>query len=69
MAWRRLDGRVTDFNWSNRAKSFVIDLAPLKRNNRDVDREKIIFFRNFFFAAFIIGLIFVLFYFAATLVF
>jgi hypothetical protein len=28
-----------------------------------MEREKIIFFRNFFFAAFIIGLIFALFYF------
>ena len=31
-----------------------------------MEREKIIFFRNFFFAAFIIGLVFALFYFAAT---
>ena len=31
-----------------------------------MDREKIIFFRNFFFSAFIIGLVFALFYFAAT---
>jgi hypothetical protein len=34
-----------------------------------MDRDKIIFFRNFFFAAFIIGLIFALFYFGATLLF
>jgi hypothetical protein len=32
-----------------------------------MDRDKIIFFRNFFFAAFIIGLLFALFYFAATM--
>jgi len=31
-----------------------------------MDRDKIIFLRNFFFAAFIIGLVFALFYFAAT---
>jgi hypothetical protein len=31
-----------------------------------MEREKIIFFRNFFFCAFVIGLIFALFYFAAT---
>ena len=31
-----------------------------------MEREKIIFFRNFFFTAFIIGLVFALFYFAAT---
>ena len=31
-----------------------------------MEREKIIFFRNFFFAAFVIGLVFALFYFAAT---
>jgi hypothetical protein len=31
-----------------------------------VNRERIIFFRNFFFAAFVIGLLFTLFYFAAT---
>src|SRR5437870_9573735 len=31
-----------------------------------MDREKIIFFRNFFFAAFIIGLVFAFFYFGAT---
>jgi len=30
-------------------------------NNRGMDRDKIIFYRNFFFAAFIIGLIFALF--------
>jgi len=35
-------------------------------NNHAMDRDKIIFFRNFFFAAFIIGLIFALFYLAAT---
>jgi hypothetical protein len=34
-----------------------------------MDRNKIIFFRNFFFAAFVIGLIFALFYFGATLLF
>src|SRR6266567_2716755 len=34
-----------------------------------MEREKIIFFRNFFFAAFSIGLIFALFYFAATVLF
>ncbi len=34
-----------------------------------MEREKIIFFRNFFFAAFIIGLIFALFYFGATVLF
>jgi len=34
-----------------------------------MEREKIIFFRDFFFRAFIIGLIFALFYFAATLLF
>jgi hypothetical protein len=32
-----------------------------------MDRDKIIFFRNFFLAAFIIGLIFSLFYFFATI--
>ena len=31
-----------------------------------MEREKIIFFRDFFFCAFIIGLVFALFYFAAT---
>jgi hypothetical protein len=31
-----------------------------------MDRDKIIFLRNFFFAAVVIGLIFALFYFAAT---
>ncbi len=31
-----------------------------------MDRDKIIFFRNFFLAAFIIGLLFALFYFGAT---
>jgi hypothetical protein len=34
-----------------------------------MDRDKIIFLRNFFFAAFVIGLIFALFYFGATLLF
>ena len=34
-----------------------------------MDRDKIIFFRNFFFAAFIIGLACALFYFGATLLF
>ncbi len=34
-----------------------------------MDRDKIIFFRNFFFTAFIIGLVFALFYFAATFLF
>lgn len=34
-----------------------------------MEREKIIFFRNFFFAAFVIGVIFALFYFGATLLF
>ena len=34
-----------------------------------VEREKIIFFRDFFFAAFIIGLIFALLYFVATFLF
>jgi hypothetical protein len=34
-----------------------------------MDRDKIIFFRNFFFAAFIIALVFALFYFGATLLF
>jgi hypothetical protein len=34
-----------------------------------MERERIIFFRNFFFAAFIIGLIFALFYFGATVLF
>src|SRR5438445_10861844 len=34
-----------------------------------MDREKIIFLRNFFFAAFIIGLVFAFFYFGATLLF
>ena len=34
-----------------------------------MERDKIIFLRNFFFAAFIIGLIFALFYFGATLLF
>ena len=34
-----------------------------------MDRAKIIFFRNFFFAAFVIGLIFALFYFGATVLF
>ena len=34
-----------------------------------MERNKIIFFRNLFFAAFVIGIIFVVFYFAATLLF
>ncbi len=34
-----------------------------------MDRAKIIFFRNFFVTAFVIGLIFALFYFGATLLF
>ncbi len=34
-----------------------------------MDRDKIIFLRNFFFAAFVIGLIFALFYLGATLLF
>ena len=34
-----------------------------------MDRDKIIFLRNFFYAAFVIGLLFTLFYFAATLLF
>jgi hypothetical protein len=34
-----------------------------------VEREKIIFFRNFLFGAFVIGLVFALFYFFATLMF
>jgi hypothetical protein len=34
-----------------------------------MDRDKIVFFRNFFYAAFVIGLIFALFYFVATLLF
>jgi hypothetical protein len=34
-----------------------------------MDRDKIIFFRNFFFTAFIIGLLFAFFYFGATLLF
>jgi hypothetical protein len=34
-----------------------------------MERERIIFFRNFFFAAFIIGLIFALFYFGVTVLF
>jgi hypothetical protein len=34
-----------------------------------MDRDKIIFLRNFFYAAFVIGLIFALFYFAATILF
>ena len=34
-----------------------------------MEREKIIFFRNFFFRAFVIGLAFALFYFVATFVF
>jgi hypothetical protein len=34
-----------------------------------MDRDKIIFFRNFFLIAFIIGLLFALFYFGATLLF
>ena len=34
-----------------------------------MDRDKIIFLRNFFFTAFVIGLIFALFYFVATLLF
>lgn len=34
-----------------------------------MDRDKIIFFRNFSFAAFIIGLLFALFYFGAALLF
>jgi len=32
-----------------------------------MDRDKIVFLRNFFFAAFVIGLVFALFYFAATM--
>ena len=32
-----------------------------------MQRDKIIFFRNFFFAAFIIGLLFALFYFGTTM--
>ena len=35
-------------------------------NNGGMDYEKIIFFRNFFFRAFIVGLAFALFYFFAT---
>lgn len=34
-----------------------------------MDRDKIIFLRNFFYVAFVIGLIFALFYFAATTLF
>jgi hypothetical protein len=34
-----------------------------------MDRDKIIFFRNFFFTAFIIGLLFALFYLGATFLF
>jgi hypothetical protein len=34
-----------------------------------MEREKVIFFRNFFFRAFIIGLAFALFYFVATFLF
>lgn len=34
-----------------------------------MDRGKIIFLRNFFYAAFVIALIFALFYFAATTLF
>jgi hypothetical protein len=34
-----------------------------------MDRDKILFFRNFFYAAFVIGLIFGPFYFAATTLF
>jgi hypothetical protein len=34
-----------------------------------MDRDKILFFRNFFYSAFFIGLIFALFYFAATTLF
>ena len=49
------------------AKPFLIEVALQKVNNRGMDRDKMIFFRNFFFAAFIIGLIFALFYFLATI--
>jgi hypothetical protein len=38
-------------------------------NNGDMERDRILLFRNFFFAAFIIGLIFALFYLAATALF
>ena len=34
-----------------------------------MDRDKIIFFRNFFFCAFIIGVVFALFYFSVTYAF
>lgn len=34
-----------------------------------MDRDKIIFLRNFFYAAFVIALLFTLFYFGATLLF
>lgn len=34
-----------------------------------MDRGKIIFLRNFFYTAFVIGILFVVFYFAATLLF
>jgi uncharacterized BrkB/YihY/UPF0761 family membrane protein len=34
-----------------------------------MDRDQVIFFRNFFFAAFIIGLVLALFFFAATMLF
>ncbi len=35
-------------------------------NSSDVEQEKVIFLRNFFYVAFFIGLIFALFYFAAV---
>jgi len=52
-----------------RGEAFVIDLGVAQVNNRGMERDKIIFFRNFFLAAFVIGLLFALFYFGATLLF
>ena len=49
-----------------RGEAFVIDLGVAQVNNRGMERDKIIFFRNFFLAAFVIGLLFALFYFGAT---
>src|SRR5215212_8853967 len=49
--------------------AFVIDQASLKERIAAMEYEKIIFFRNFFFRAFIVGLVFALFYFVATYLF
>jgi hypothetical protein len=48
------------------AQPFAIDPRFSGVNNGGMDRDKIIFLRNFFYVAFVIGLIFALFYFAVT---